>query len=98
MFTATEAKLASYSKRSYFKIVENKIFEATNKGDTSCEIMMDEIPYGTTGTLCEISYLLNELGYQTLINENVISVYWTVQKPFFYDYDTFGEEEGDDGW
>ena len=98
MLTATEAKLASYSKRSYFNIVENKILDATKKGETLCEIMMDEIPYCTPGTLCEISYLLNELGYQTLINENTISVYWTVQKPFFYDFDTFGEVEEEDEW
>lgn len=53
--------------------------------------MMSEIPNGTQGILCEIAYLLNELGYQTLINENIISVFWNVQKPFLYELDTFEE-------
>lgn len=50
-----------------------------------CDISIEEIPNGTSGTLCEISYLLNELGYQTVIDENIVNVYWAVQKPIFYD-------------
>lgn len=91
MLTATEAKLVSYRSRDYYNIVENKILDATNKGETSCDIKMSEIPNGTHGILCEITYLLNELGYQTLINENIISVFWNVQKPFLYELDTFEE-------
>ena len=85
MMTATEAKLTSYRSKGYFKIVEDKIYHAANRGETSCAISIDEIPDGTPGIICEISYLLNELGYQTFIDENIVNVYWEVQKPLYYD-------------
>lgn len=85
MLTATEAKLIAYRKKSYFTIVEQKIRLAANNGETECAINMDEIPDGSYMILCEISNLLIELGYQTVMGENVINVYWQVQKPIFYD-------------
>jgi hypothetical protein len=97
MFTATEAKLESYRKTNgYFTIVESKILTATTRGETSCSINMDEICNGTLGMLSEISYLLIELGYQVLISENTLNVYWAVQKPMFYNI--FDDIEEDEYW
>lgn len=97
MFTATEAKLESYRKTNgYYSIVESKILTATSRGETSCSINMDEITNGTPGMLCEIAYLLIDLGYQTLISENTLNVYWAVQKPTFYSI--FDDLEEDEYW
>lgn len=86
MLTAIEAKRESYRKTNgYYGIVESKILTATTRGETSCSINMDEIFNGTTGMLCEISYLLTELGYKTVIDENTLNVYWHVQPPIYYD-------------
>jgi hypothetical protein len=54
---------------------------------------MDEICNGTLNMLSEISYLLIELGYQVLINENTLEVYWTVQKPIYHIFDDIEEDE-----
>lgn len=97
MFTATEAKLESYRKTNgYFTIVESKILTATTRGETSCSINMNEICNGTPGMLSEIAYLLIELGYQALISENTLTVYWAVQKPMFYNI--FDDLEEDEYW
>lgn len=85
MMTAIEAKQESYRKTNgYYNIVESKILTATSRGETSCSINMDEICNGTLGMLSEISYLLIELGYQVLINENTLEVYWATYKPMYY--------------
>lgn len=92
--TAIEAKKESYRKTNgYYSIVESKILTATNRGETSCSINMDEICNGTLNMLSEISYLLIELGYQVLINENTLEVYWTVQKPIYNIFDDIEEDE-----
>ena len=96
MFTATEAKLTSYRSRGYFSIVEKKISDSAKKGDTACAINVNELPNGTPGMLYEISYLLIELGYQAVIDENTLNVYWTVQKPLYYDI--LGDIDCDDEW
>ena len=97
MLTATEAKLESYRKTNgYFTIAESKILTATSRGETSCSIDMDEICNGTPGMLSEIAYLLIELGYQVLISENTLNIYWDVQKPMFYDI--FDDIEEDEYW
>ena len=94
MLTAIEAKRESYRKTNgYYGIVESKILTATTRGETSCSINMDEIYNGTTGMLCEISYLLIELGYQVVISENTLNVYWAVQKPMFNIFDDLEEDE-----
>lgn len=93
MLTATEAKLISYKNKHYFPIISKKILDAANNGETTCVLSINEINNGTSGMLYEISYLLNELGYRTLINENSIDVYWSVQKPLFYDILGDMEEE-----
>lgn len=86
MMSAIEAKQESYRKTNeYFSIVESKILTATTNGETSCSINMDEISNVTPGMLCEISFLLIELGYKTTIEDNTLNVYWSVQKPLFYD-------------
>ena len=85
MMTAIEAKQESYRKTNgYYSIVESKILTATSRGETSCSINMDEISNGTLGMLSEISYLLIELGYQAVISENTLNVYWSVHEPMFY--------------
>lgn len=96
MLTATEAKLISYKNKDYFPVVSKKILDAANNGETTCAVSVNEIIDGTPGLLYEISYLLNELGYRTTINENIINVYWSVQKPLFYDI--LGDMEEEDGW
>ena len=99
MFTATEAKLASYRSRGYsIHVVENKIVDATKEGKTECAINLSELPNGTPGMLCEISFLLIELGYNTTIEDNTLNVYWPVQKPVFYDILGDIEYEEADVW
>lgn len=95
--SAIEAKQESYRKSNgYYTIVESKILTATTRGETSCSINMDEISNGTLGMLSEISYLLIELGYQAVISENTLNVYWTVNKPMFYNI--FDDIEEDEYW
>ena len=97
MMSAIEAKQESYRKTNgYYDIVESKILTATSRGETSCSINMDEICNGTPGMLSEISYLLIELGYQVLINENTLEVYWAIQKPTYYNI--FDDIEEDEYW
>ena len=95
--SAIEAKQESYRKTNgYYSIVESKILTATTRGETSCSINMDEISNGTLTMLSEMAYLLIELGYQALISENTLNVYWDVQKPMFYD--VFDDLEEDEYW
>ena len=97
MMSAIEAKQESYRKTNgYYSIVESKILTATTRGETSCSINMDEISNGTLTMLSEMAYLLIELGYQALISENTLNVYWDVQKPMFYD--VFDDLEEDEYW
>lgn len=97
MMSAIEAKKETYRKTNgYYSIVESKILTATSRGETSCSINMDEISNGTLGMLSEISYLLIELGYQAVISENTLNVYWSVQKPMFYSI--FDDLEEDEYW
>lgn len=93
--SAIEAKQESYRKTNgYYSIVESKISTAISRGETSCSINMDEISNGSLGMLSEISYLLIELGYQAVISENTLNVYWDVQKPMFYNiFDGLEEDE-----
>ena len=93
MLTATEAKLITYKNKDYFPVLSKKILDAANNGEASCVLSINEIINGTPDMLYEISYLLNELGYRTIINENIINVYWSVQKPLFYDILGDMEEE-----
>ena len=95
--SAIEAKQESYRKTNdYYSIVESKIVTATSRGETSCSINMDEISNGTLNMLSEIAYLLIELGYQALISEYTLNVYWDVQKPIYYDI--FDDLEEDEIW
>ena len=98
--TAIEAKQETYRKTNgYFTIVESKILTATTRGETSCSINMNEISNGTLSMLSEISYLLIELGYQAVISENTLNVYWDVNKPMFYNiFDDLGELEENEYW
>lgn len=95
--SAIEAKQESYRKTNgYYSIVESKIVTATTRGETSCSINMDEISNGTLTMLSEMAYLLIELGYQAVISENTLNVYWAVQKPMLYDI--FDDIEEDEYW
>lgn len=98
--SAIEAKKETYRKTNgYYSIVESKILTAISRGETSCSINMDEISNGTLSMLSEISYLLIELGYQTVIDENTLKVFWTVQKPTFYEiFDDLEELEENEFW
>jgi hypothetical protein len=85
MITALEAKLNAYRTREWFDIVDKKIKDAAVSGDLMCIIGVDDIPNGTKGTLYEIAGLLNELGYQTMIdleNRNglVLYIYWHAKR------------------
>jgi hypothetical protein len=85
MITALEAKLNAYRTREWFDIVDKKIKDAAVSGDLMCIIGVDDIPNGTEGTLYEIAGLLNELGYQTMIdleNRNglVLYIYWHAKR------------------
>lgn len=76
MITALEAKLKTFRKMPYYEIVENKINEAASNGDLVCAIRMEEIPDGTTGKLYEMSRFLNDFGYFTIIERNVLVISW----------------------
>lgn len=85
MITALEAKLNAYRTREWFDIVDKKIKDAAVSGDLMCIIGVDDIPNGTEGTLYEIAGLLNELGYQTMIdigNRNGLDlyIYWHTKR------------------
>lgn len=88
MMTALDAKLTAYRNRpkGYFHIAESRIEEATSFGNLECAVDMDEVPDGTLGMLCEVACLLNELGYQTMIDDNKrIHIYWGTKRHLFYD-------------
>ena len=89
MMTATEARIAAFRNRTrgYFHIAESRITQAALDGELMCSINLDEIPGGNISMLYEVSYLLNELGYQTLINEYTLTIYWTVKKPYHCEVD-----------
>ena len=88
MITAIEAKLAAARTNPYHNIVNQKIKVAANNGNSMCAIQLDEIPNATTGTLFEISNLLYELGYQSLITHtNTLTIYWHVKSPTYYNID-----------
>jgi hypothetical protein len=76
MITALEAKHKAFCKKPYYEIVENKINEAASNGDLVCAIRMEEITDGTIGKLYEISRFLNEFGYFTMIERNVLVISW----------------------
>lgn len=88
MITAIEAKLAVARTKPYYNIVNQKIKVAANNGNSMCAIQLDEIPNATTGTLYEISNLLYEFGYRTLIaHPNTLTIYWHVKSPTYYNID-----------
>lgn len=89
MMTATEAKISAFRNRTrgYFHIAESRITQAALDGELMCSINLDEIPGGNISMLYEVSYLLNELGYQTFINEYTLTIYWTVKKPYHCEVD-----------
>jgi hypothetical protein len=90
MITAIEAKIAAARTKPYYNIVNQKIKVAANNGNSMCAIQLDEIPNATTGTLYEISNLLYELGYRTLITHpNTLTIYWHVKSPTYYNIDDF---------
>lgn len=98
MITALEAKLNAYRTREWFDIVDKKIKDAAVGGDLMCIIGMDDIPNGTEGTLYEIAGLLNELGYQTMIdienrNELILYIYWHTKRAVNYADSSDSEEE-----
>ena len=76
MITALDAKKIAFCKKPYYEIVENKINEAASNGDLVCAIRMEEILDGTIGKLYEISRFLNEFGYFTMIERNVLVISW----------------------
>ena len=76
MITALEAKHKAFCKKPYYKIVENKINEAASTGELVCAIRMEEITDGTIGKLYEMSRFLNEFGYFTMIERNVLVISW----------------------
>ena len=89
MITALEAKLNAYRTREWFNIVDKKIKNAAVSGDLMCIIGVDDIPNGTEGTLYEIAGLLNELGYQIMIdienrNELILYIYWHAKREVNY--------------
>lgn len=94
MISALEAKLTSFRKR-YGNIVENKIVEASSKGDMMCKISADEIPNCVKYTLHEIASILYELGYQTSMNENenTLNIYWFITSRMNYNWGSEIEEE-----
>ena len=76
MITALEAKLKTFRKMPYYGIVKSKINDAASNGDMVCAIRMEEITDGTIGKLYEISRFLNEFGYFTMIERNVLVISW----------------------
>ena len=76
MITALDAKLKTFRKMPYYGTVKSKINEAAGNGDMVCTISMEEMPDGTTGKLYEMSRFLNEFGYFTMIERNVLVISW----------------------
>lgn len=85
MITALEAKLNAFKKRPHYEMVEKRITEASSAGDWICTFHLDEIPNGTLGLLYEMSSILNELGYQTTVEDKeTLYVCWYLKRPLCY--------------
>lgn len=94
MITALEAKLNAFKKRPHYEMVEKRIAEASLAGDWICTFHLDEIPNGTLGLLYEISSILNELGYQTTIEDReILYVCWYLKRPQCYNINSSDSEE-----
>lgn len=94
MITALEAKINAFKKRPHYKMVEQRIVDASSAGDMMCTFHLEEIPNGTLGLLYEISSLLNELGYQTTIeDQDTLYVCWYLKRPMCYNVDGSDNEE-----
>lgn len=77
MITALEAKIKAFRKK-YGNLVENRIIEAASNGEMFCVI------YNLSDTLLnEITGILYELGYSTLIDEHnqSLTIFWTIKNP-----------------
>lgn len=94
MITALEAKINALKKRPYYQMVEERIRKASLAGDMMCTFHLEEIPNGTVGLLYEMSSLLNELGYQTTIEDKeILYVCWYLKHPLHYNVDSSDSEE-----
>ena len=94
MITALEAKLKTFRKMPYYGIVKSKINDAASNGDMVCAIRMEEITDGTIGKLYEISRFLNEFGYFTMIERNVLVISWI---PSWTNHTSYvGESDGEE--
>lgn len=95
MLTAIEAKLTALRTKHHFTIVENKISNAANRGDLFCILDLNEIPDGNMSMLYEISCLLYELGYRTVIEERTLVIYWSLNPHICYN-DLCGDIDEDE--
>lgn len=80
MITALEAKIKAFRKK-YGNFVENRIIEAASNGEMFCVI------YNLSDALLnEITGILYELGYSTLIDEHnqSLTIFWTIKNPDIY--------------
>lgn len=88
IISALEAKQIASKAKILYKIAENIIPKAAEQGEMMCDIDISEIPDVNAGALYEVSNLLNELGYQTLIAyPNTLTIYWHVKTPTYYNID-----------
>ena len=94
IISALEAKQIASKSKILYKIAENIIPKAAEQGEMMCDIDISEIPDVTAGSLYEVSNLLNELGYQTVIeDQKILHIYWHPKSPSYYNLEDSENEE-----
>lgn len=94
IISALEAKQIASKAKILYKIAENIIPKAAEQGEMMCDIDISEIPDVNAGALYEVSNLLNELGYQTVIEgQKILHIYWHPKKPICYNIDSNFEND-----
>ena len=95
MITALEAKMKVFRKMSYYETLNSKINEAADNGLMQCSIgISDELSVKTIGKLYDITKFLDEFGYQTEVNGDILVISWFPSWGNHMSYvDDFDEEE-----
>ena len=95
MITALEAKMKVFRKMSYYETLNSKINEAADNGLMQCSIgISDDLSVKTIGKLYDITKFLDEFGYQTEVNGDILVISWFPSWGNHMSYvDDFDEEE-----
>lgn len=96
MLTALEAKQKVFRKMFYYETLNSKINEAADNGLMQCTIgISDELSVKTTSQLYDMINFLNEFGYHTVVDGDILVISWfpSWRDHISYVYN-FDDEEG----